>query len=63
MPIGGNPGLIALVGTVQQKSALAAYNRQIAKLSSCTNVNRSGSIAFPATDKQDQDKQIFHTYS
>jgi len=56
MPIGGNPNLIALVGTVQQKSALAAYNRQITKLSSSgAGVNRSGAVVLAATDNKDQD--------
>jgi hypothetical protein len=55
MPVGGNPNLIALVGTVQQKSALAAYNRQITKLSSGVGVNKSGAVALATTDKTNQD--------
>jgi hypothetical protein len=52
-----DPNLIGLVGTVLQKNALAAYNRQMTKLSSCSRTGRTGEHERGAgmTDKLNED--------
>jgi hypothetical protein len=51
-----DPNLIGLVGTVLQKNALAAYNRQMTK-SSCSRPGRAGEpgSGVEMTDKLDKD--------
>ena len=42
MPIGNNPNLVGLTGAVLQKSAFAAYTKQITKMSSSAGKSRAG---------------------
>jgi hypothetical protein len=60
MPVGGNLVLIGFTGVIQQKNALAAYNKQITKVSSGSRTSGPGEHRSVApTEKQEQDTTAF----
>jgi hypothetical protein len=58
MSIGGNTGLLALTGTVQQKSALAAYNKLASRPEPSQQAEATGTSRLGSTEKQGQDTAI-----
>lgn len=58
MSIGENSNLIALTGTVQQRSALAAYSKHTNRAEPVHRVEATGNNRLGATEKQGQDTAI-----
>ena len=55
MAIGGNTNLIALTGILQQKNALAAYNRQASRAEFVRKTGAEDTHSLGTTEKQAED--------
>ncbi len=59
MPVGYNPNLVGITGTILQKNAFAAYTKQLTKMSANTRTRKAGGHrSGGGTDEAERDTAV-----